>query len=68
MSYPQTVNVTWTVQGGGGGPSGITLAEFQAYQTELDALVAAATEVDDSTTSTTGTWSSTKIEALLAAI
>ena len=66
--YPQTVNIAWTVQGGGGG-GGITLAEFQAYQTELDALVAAATEVnDDISDSTTTTWSSAKIEALLAAI
>ena len=69
MSYPQTVNVTWTVQGGGGGEtSGITSEQFQAYQAELNALVAAAQEVNDGVTGTATTWSSNKIEALLADI
>ena len=69
MSYPQTVNVTWTVQGGGG-PSGITQEVFDAYKTELDALVrvAAAQEVNDAVTGTATTYSSSKIETLLAAI
>ena len=68
MSYPQTVNVTWTVQGGGRGPSGITTEQFQAYQTSLGALVIAAQEVNDGLTGTATTWSSTKIAAALAAI
>ena len=67
MSYPQTVTVDYIVQGGGGG-GGITLAEFQAYKTELDALVAAAQEIDDGVTDAATTWSSTKIAAALAAI
>ena len=68
MSYPKTVNIAWTVQGGGGGPSGITTEVFEAYQSELNAFVAAAQEVNDTVTGTASTWSSTKIEALLAAI
>ena len=67
MSYPQTVNVAWTVQGGGG-PSGITQEEFDTYKAELSALVAAAQEVSDAVTGTATTWSSTKIAAELAAI
>jgi hypothetical protein len=68
MSYPQTVDVTWTVQGGGGGPSGITTEQFQAYQAELNATVAAAVEINDSVTGSSTTWSSTKIAAAIAAI
>jgi len=68
MSYPQTVNVTWTVQGGGGGPSGITVEAFDAYKQEINALVTAAQEINDATTGTATTWSSTKIAAELAAI
>ena len=67
MSYPQTVNVNWTVQGGGG-PSGITVEAFDAYKQELNALVTAAQEVSDAVTGTVTTWSSTKIAAELAAI
>ena len=67
MSYPQTVNVAWTVQGGGG-PSGITQEVFDAYKQELNALVAAAQEVSDAVTGTATTWSSTKIAAEIAAI
>ena len=66
MSYPQTVTVDYLAQGGGGG--GITLAEFQAYKQELDALVAAATEINDSVTSATTTWSSTRIAGELAEV
>ena len=68
MSYPQTVNVSWTVQGGGGGPSGITQEDFDTYKAELSALVAAAQEVSDTVTGTATTWNSTKIAAELAAI
>jgi hypothetical protein len=68
MSYPQTVSEDYLAQGGGGGPSGITLAEFEAYKQELDALVAAATEVNDSVTGTATTWSSTRIAGELAEI
>ena len=69
MSYPQTVNVSWTVQGGGGGGGGgITVEAFDAYKTELNALVTAAQEINDATTGTATTWSSTKIAAELAAI
>ena len=67
MSYPQTVSEDYLAQGGGG-PSGITLAEFEAYKQELDALVAAATEVNDSVTGTATTWSSTRIAGELAEI
>ena len=63
MTYPQTVQ-----GGGGGGPSGITQEEFDTYKAELSALVAAAQEVNDATTGTTTTWSSTKIAAEIAAI
>ena len=66
--YPITVSNDYSVQGGGGGPSGITQEVFEAYQTELNALVAAATEVNDAVTGTATTWSSTKIAAELAAI
>ena len=68
MSYPQTVTVDYIVQGGGGGPSGITQEVFDAYKTELNALVATAQEVSDGLTGTATTWSSTKIAAALAAI
>jgi len=67
MSYPQTVNVSWTVQDGGGAGE-ITQEAFDAYKTELNALVAAAQEVSDAATGTATTWSSSKIAAELAAI
>jgi hypothetical protein len=69
MSYPQTVNADYSAQGGGGGAEGgITQEEFDTYKAELNALVAAAQEVNDATTGTATTWSSTKIAAELAAI
>ena len=68
MSYPKTVSHDYSVQGGGGGPSGFTQEVFEAYQTELNALVAAATEVNDAVTGTDTTWSSSKITTALAAI
>ena len=69
MSYPQTVNVDYSAQGGGGGGGGgITVEAFDAYKTELNALVAAAQEVNDAETGTATTWSSSKIAAELAAI
>ncbi len=69
MSYPTTLLADYTAPlGGGGGPSGISIAEFNSYKAELDALVAAAQEVNDSITSTTPTWSSNKIAAEIAAI
>jgi hypothetical protein len=67
MSYPQTVSHDYSAQGGGAG-SGVSLAAFQSYQLELNALVAAAQEVNDGVTDTATTWSSTKIAAALAAI
>ena len=69
MSYPQTVTVDYLAQGGGGGgPSGITTEVFELYQKELNALVAAAQEINDSVTGTSTTWSSTRIAGELAAI
>ena len=66
MSYPQTVTLDYSAQGGAG--SGVSQAVFDAYKHDLDALVAAATEVNDAVTATTSTWSSTKIAAEIAAI
>ena len=68
MSYPQTVSEDYLAQGGGGGPSGITAEVFEAYKTELNAVVAAAQEINDSVTGTSTTWSSTRIAGELAEI
>ena len=68
MSYPQTVSRDWSTQGGGGSVGGVTVEEFQAYQTELNAVVAAAVEINDAVTGTVTTWSSDRIAAEIAAI
>ena len=60
--YPNTVSNDWATSGH------VTAEEFEAYQAQLDAAVAAATEVNDAVTGTTTTWSSTKITAELAVL
>lgn len=57
--YPNTVSNDYSTSGH------VTVEEFEAYQAQLNAAVAAATEVNDSVTGTTTTWSSAKITAEL---
>lgn len=67
MSYPSTVSRDWTTQGGGSA-GGVTQEEFDAYKQDLNALVAAAVEINDAVTGTVTTWSSDRIAAEIAAI
>ena len=60
--YPNTVSNDWATSGH------VTPEEFAAYQAQLNAAVAAAVEVDDAVTSTTTTWSSSKLTAELAVL
>lgn len=60
--YPNTVSNDWATSGH------VTLAAFAAYQAQINAAVAAATEVNDAVTGTATTWSSSKLTAELAVL